>query len=308
MSNRLFIRDWKVIVDGLDVSNCDLEFKVLRTIKPEPNKASFTIWNLTQDTRAKFLKRNQPVPGGKTVAIPVSVEAGFVDNTAVIFSGELNQVGSKKEDTDWKTIIAGMDGGKEWRGSRIRANFSSGTPFGQMVKQCAQALGLGIGNVTDFEGNESIAALGTSCKHGFTLDGSASDCFNRILSSIGLTWSIQNRTIQILPIGQPLNQQAILLSPTTGLLDSPEAAIDSTISMGSPQQFAAGATPVQKKTKPKDPSILKIKALMIPGLFPGRKIALDSEEFSGGYYITECEYVGQSWGNDWTVNMVARIY
>jgi isochorismate hydrolase len=59
MSSQLFPRAWRVIVGDLDVSNLDVEFKVLSTLKPEPNKCVLTIWNLSQDHRAELLNRGR---------------------------------------------------------------------------------------------------------------------------------------------------------------------------------------------------------------------------------------------------------
>ncbi len=54
--------------------------------------------------------------------------------------------------------------------------------------------------------------------------------------------------------------------------------------------------------------ILKVRAMLIPGLVPGRQIILDSARFKGAYMITECEYVGQTWSMNWHVEMVVRRF
>jgi hypothetical protein len=300
-----------VIVGDLDVSNLDVEFKVLSTLKPEPNKCVLTIWNLSQDHRAELLKRNRPnASSSKLVGIPVQVEAGYKDNTSVIFSGDLREVASFRDDTDWKTTLSGDDGGRSYREARFSPGmqYNAGARIGDILKKCADAMGIGLGNAANFEATAQIAGIGSVLAHSFTLDGSASKALTRLLNSIGLTWSIQRGALQLLQKGAPLNQSAIRLTPSTGLLDSPEAAIDATVSLGNPQQFAPGAKQTTKKVKPKDPGILKLKAMLIPGLDPGRKIALESANFNGGYYLTECEKVGQSWADDWHVNAVARQY
>jgi hypothetical protein len=309
MSTELFRRAWTVTVDTLDVSALDVEFKILKSLKPEPNKCVLTIWNLNEDHRAQLLKRNQPNPGAKLVGIKAQIEAGYKDNTSVLFSGDLREVASSREGTDWKTTLSGDDGGRSYREGKIDKQFAKGTSIGDVLKACANAMGIGLGNVSDYQATAQIEGIGSTLPHTMALSGNASQQLDRVVKSMGLTWSIQNGALQLLNKGKPLNQSAIKLSPDTGLLDSPQSAIDSTVSLGNPQQFAPGAKQtVAKPPKPKAPGILKLKSLLIPGMVPGRKIDLQSAQFNGGYYLTECEYVGQSWSTDWFVNSVARIY
>ena len=92
-----------------------------------------------------------------------------------------------------------------------------------------------------------------------------------------------------------------------GLLDSPEAAIDSTVSLGF-AKTATGKPSTPNPPTPKNTAILKAKAMLIPGLVPGRVVRLESDLYNGNYEITEVEYVGQSFGKDWMAVMVLRNY
>jgi hypothetical protein len=55
-------------------------------------------------------------------------------------------------------------------------------------------------------------------------------------------------------------------------------------------------------------ALVGVKTLMISGLYPGRKVVLDTAEYHGGYQITECKYVGNTAGNDWNVELKLRPY
>jgi hypothetical protein len=141
-----------------------------------------------------------------------------------------------------------------------------------------------------------------------TLAGDVASQMTRVVESIGLTWSIQSGAIQLLQKGKALNLTAIKLSASTGLIGSPEAAIDSSVSLGNPQQFAKGAKQtVARPPKPKDPSIIRARCLLIPGMVPGRAVSLDSAAVKGDYVATECEAVGQSWSDVWGYNLVLRV-
>jgi len=312
---RLWRHAWKVQIDDLDVSALDIEFKILSTIKASPNKCVLTVWNLNQDHRAQILKRNKPNSGSKLVGVPVQVEAGYQDDTAVLFSGDLRETTGQMDGTDRKTILSGDDGGRAYREARINTQFSKGTQIGAALSQVCQAMGIGLGNANDFTSSAQINGWGSTLPHTLTLSGNAATQLDRLLRSIQtndggrITWSIQRGALQLLKKGQPLNQSALRIAPDSGLIGSPEASIDATVSLGNPQQFAAGAKgKTVKAPKPKDPSIIKFRALLIPGLYPGRKILLDTAEYHGGYVVTEVEYEGQSWSDKWNANCVARVY
>jgi hypothetical protein len=307
----LFPRAWKVQVDTLDVSAIDIEFKILSSLKPEPNKCVLTLYNLNRDHRAQLQKRNRPNPSsGKLVGVPTQVEAGYKDNTSVLFSGDLREVAGNRDDVDSRLTLSGDDGGRAYREAQFDESFSfrKGAPIGNILSQCCEAMGIGIGNAANFEATAQISGFGSTLPGPMVFDGPVAAGLTGLLESIGLTWSIQRGALQLREKGKPLNMSAILLSPSTGLLGSPEASIDSSVSLGNPQQFAAGAALKTKKQKPHDTSIVKFKAMLIPGLVPGRKVVLQSSEFNGGYYITEIEAVGQSWGGSWEANCIARIY
>lgn len=327
----LFGRKWQVVVGitetlGLDVSNLDIEFKVLRTLRAPPNRCVLNIWNLNKDHRSQLLKRNRPNPSsGKTVGVPVEIRAGYTNNTSTIFLGDLREVSSVRDRTDWKTTLSGDDGGRAYRESRISKTFTKGTPISTVLQQCVEALNIGTGNVASFLADAAIAGIGGTLPHTMTLAGNAAQQLSRLLNSMGLTWSIQNGVVAISKKGEPINLEAVLITPSTGLIGSPEAGVDASVSLGNPQQFAnvdtssltstalgviqlAKGTKATKQPKPRDVRIVKLKTMLIPGLFPGRKIVLQSDAFDGGFVLTECEYVGQSWGNDWHINAVARQY
>jgi hypothetical protein len=308
--SQLFGRSWKVQVDTLDVSALDLEFDILKSIKPTPNKCSLTIWDLNRDHRAQLLRRNKPNPASNNIiGIPVQVQAGYRDNAPMLFQGDLREVGGGKDVADRKITLSGDDGGRAYREARISKTFTKGTPLSTICQQACSAMGIGQGNSARFFSGVSIEASGNALPHTMTLSGSAAEQLTRVLSSVKLTWSIQNGALQILPNGTPLDQEAIEVSSSTGLLDSPQASIDSTTSLGSAQQFAAGVKQKNAKPpKPKATSVLKVRTLIIPGWVPGRKIVLKSDEYNGGYMIMEARYRGQTWSKDYFIESIVRVY
>lgn len=323
MDTRLFRRDWQVQVQDLDISNLDIEFKVLSKLTmsgpPVPNSCVLTIWNMNKDHRTLLLKRNSPYPdASKIFGIPVKIEAGYIDRRHLIFYGDLRAVGSKNSGTDWITTISGDDSGRAFRQARINVTFIKDTQLSSVFRVICNSMGIGLGNAEDFFDLADIYGFGKTLPASMTFSGSAADAMTRITDSIGLVWSAQRGALQLQVKGKPIQNvgtgkslDAVLISPDTGLISSPESSIDSTISLGNAAQFDP-KHPKQKVKQPKPktsaPGIVKLKTLMIPGLFVGRLIDLRSDQFNGGYMITEVEYVGQTFGNDWYCNLVARIY
>ena len=312
----LFPRAWRVQVDNLNVSNLDIEFKILRTIKSQPSKCLVTIWNLNPEHRAQLLLKNRPngslntQGGDKAQGVYVKVEAGYVGQMWTLFSGDLREVSSTRQGTDWRTTISGDDGGNSYREARFvngGVTFAKGTRVTDVLTQAAKAMGIGIGNVAGFADVARLGVIGSTIPHAMTLSGPVPQGLNRLCNGLGITWSIQGGSLLFADKGAPTGLTAIVLSPATGLLDSPEASVDATVSLGNPQ--AAPKKPnAAKPPKPKSISILKVRAMLIPGLVPSRKIQLQSAAFNGNYYATECEYQGQTWAKPWHVDMITRVY
>lgn len=291
----------------------DIEFKVVRSSKPSPNRATIILWNLNPEHRAQLNKRNRPDgPNGHTKPVFVKLEAGYVDNHSVLLYADMRELTTVRVGTDWKTTLAVDDGGTAVREARFDkggVSFAAGTPIGTVLREVARTLGLGLGNVADFVATAQILGINTPTLPGrMTFTGSAHDALKRVCSTIGVGFSIQGGVLQLLGKGKALNTAAILLSPSTGLVGSPEAAVDSTVSLPFAKEAKGTVQKSPQKLHHSNTAILKAKALLIPGLVPGRVVKMDSAAFNGNYTITDAEYSGQSFGSDWTTSLVLRSY
>lgn len=324
---RLFPRTWRVAVqttaqDAVDVSGLDIEFRILRTLRPAPNRAAVTVWNLSPEHRAQLLARNKPDgPNGRKEPIFVRVEAGYNGNNPVLLYADMRDVASRREGDSWRTLITMDDGGDAVRTARWPdggKQFTKGSPLSQVLRQTCQALGVGLGNAADYEATAAVYGWGTALPHTMTLTGSAFDSLKRVTDSIGITFSIQGGVLQLLAKGKSIDfnpnkpqekeVDALVLSPSSGLLDSPEAAINSSVNLGFARIARGGKTQRSGNAPTVNTGIIKAKAMLIPGLVPGRIVRLESDVVTGNYVISECEYVGQSFGPDWMCVMVLRSY
>lgn len=276
----LFKRDWKLRVGGIDVTGLDFEAQVEKSLKPEPNKCSVSVYGLNQDTRraiealsifdpkrARTRSRPTSVRAPKTGKIRVELEAGYEGRRSLIFLGDLRRAITERDEAEVVTNIEGEDGGRSVLSSRVSQSFPPGTPVGAVVAACAEAMGVGLGNIL-----EVMPQLTRVYSEGTVLDGNAADELKGVLRRAELTYSIQNGNLQFLRAGTGLPVEAFLITPETGLI-------------GSPQRDATG--------------LVLITTLLLPNIAPGAYVSLKSRDYSGTLRISRIEYSLSSFGTDW---------
>lgn len=268
----LFDRVCKVIVGGLEISNLDLSFSVSKDLTPKPNKAEIKIWNLTEAHRSAIEQMKD---------VPCLIEAGYKAGTSNIFLGDLRSSLTVIEGPDWVTSLSSGDGEKATQKARVNISVKKNTPTTDILKLAAKSLGVGEGNLKTAASQIQSAGLGTIFTAGTVLSGSAVREMTNICRAVGLTWSVQDGKLQILPLAKALDGEAIKLSAATGMVGSP--SVD---------------------TK----GVLKVTTLMIPDVFPGRKIVLDAVRLKGQYRIEKTQHQGDTFGGDWKIEIEAKKY
>jgi hypothetical protein len=297
--SRLFDRYYRLQLDRVVIEGTlDIEAKIEKTDKAEPNKAQIKVFNLNPDHRDQLLRMSgTQIDKSQRKPIFVELDAGYADNHGVIFSGDLRNLETRIENkVDISIVVFGHDGGHKFKTSTIEKSFAKGTPLATAIRACAEAMGVGTGNVDEVSGTATIPGLGKTLPQGIVLHGPAWSQLDRLLKSAGLEWSIQDNNIIVTERGKPLNRSAIRLSPETGLIGSPETEVTTDVVPG-------------KAAPPKTKHGVKAKALIQPGLYPKRKVILDTENFKNrGFVISSVEYNLQSGGNDWYADMILLNY
>jgi hypothetical protein len=256
---------------GFDLSNLDCVFKAKKNLKPEPNTASVKLYGLAPETR-RILETPKK--------LVLRLEAGYPGSVAQLFLGEVRSAHTTREGPELVTEIATADSAKEMAKARLQMTIGPKVPTAVALKAIAQALGVGMGNVGIVAAR--LSASGSAIfGPGSALSGNAERLMTDICRSADLEWSVQDGVIQILDRGTALNEKAVLLSPDTGLVGSPT---------------------VDHK------GVVSATAFIQPDLRPGRKVAFDSLDFKGGYKIGDCEYTGDTAGNDWYCKMELTKY
>ena len=266
---RLFNRRWRVQIGTLDVSQCAIKFKAARSLYGYAGTAELEVRNLTQEHRDEILAS----PRRTTF---VEVIAGYAEGMSLIFRGDKRKTIPVREGADWIVKITAGDGEHALRNARVGRSFASGSTVQQVVQHIADAMGVGVGNATSALRGATLGGLDGVFPEGTMLYGLAAEELTRLTSSIGLTWSIQDGALQILPRGGALAREALSLGPDTGLIGAPEV--------------------VNRRT-------CNVKTLLIPGLVPGQQVVLNSDVVRGVWRISKAEYAGDTHGPEWTASL-----
>lgn len=271
------MKAWRVRVDTLRFTGLDISFDVEKSLRREPNKCTLRVLNLSADHRRQLEQLNTTRKRGPG-RIRVELEAGYRETgMSMVFRGDLRTALSTQEDDGtWVTTLEGEDGGRAVLWARVNRSFPAGTRVDQVIRACAEAMGVGVGNLEDAIQGARLEGAGATFTEGTVLSGPAPDELDGVLRSVGLTWSVQNGVLQLLQRGQALQTTAVRLTSDTGLVGTPGRAADGTVTA---------------------------KAFINPELYPGRQIQLDSPNVRGFFRVRKAKYSGDSAGDTWYVAM-----
>jgi len=309
-------RDWSITVGTVRVTpgapgrSLTCRFEVVKTVEREPNKLTLKIYNLTERRRNALLELEE--------APQVQVVAGYQDLTDTIFVGDARDIGNYRDGVDNILELEAEDGGTSYRTATIQESFAPGVSVATVIGACADAMGVGRGNTASVAADAELDSGSNTYPTGTTVSGVAWRQLNRVCQSASLRWSVQNGVLQLMrlrriPVSyrarateaeddteldfvktgggyaviQPAEVRAIRLSPSTGLLGSP--------TRGKRDDRTGRVT-------------FGAKALMIPGLYPGRVVRLDSRLVESNLLCRRARYVGDTTGNDWMVDLELQEY
>ena len=269
----LFGRTLRLTVDTLVVEHLDVEFTVAKSLQPEPNKAEIRIYNLNRSHREQLEQKD---------SVPVELFVGYEESEVaegMIYKGSLRRPFSVLEAPDWVTTIRTGDSEKQVRSSRVNKSFSPGATFQALLDGAAEAMGVGLGNAKEAFSKGDFAGGAKTLFGGGVLQGLAHKEMQRLLRSANLEYSIQDGELQVMEIGKALQGTAQVLSPSTGLV-------------GSPQFGTKGE--------------LKARCLLIPDVYPGRKVRVKSDRVDGFFRVEKAEYRGATRGDEWFVDIEGK--
>jgi hypothetical protein len=271
----LWNRECYVTVDGLEIRGLRIRFRATKTLTSDPNTLDLEITNLASSTRAKMQKKRAAV----------IVVAGYKGTSEVIFSGDARSTDHARQGAEWVTHIQCGDGEKAYTRSVSAFSLAPGAGVAEVLKRLVSDLPVASKDALSAIGRGDFELAFRTFQQGFTSQGKTVRELERALSVHGIDWSIQDGKLQLLQGRKSTKESAVLLSPKTGLIGSPDH--------GSPE-------------KPGMPQFLKMQSLLQPSIRPGRAIRLESESFNGDYRAEKVMHAGDSHGQEWTTSIEAR--
>lgn len=244
-----------------------VDFSVERTLKKQPNKVDITVYNLSLENRTALQK----------TLVQVSLEAGYIENRHEIFSGQVTFAKSILTGNDWVTTFQAGDGVKAFQSARVNTSLKGPVKPGDALQACVKALGFGEGNIA-----EKLGGLRDTFKQytqGVALSGKAEKKLSGIVHSMGYDWSVQGGQVIMLGPKEYIGTDAYLLSKNSGLVSTPE---------------------------PGEKGIIKLTALLIPDLAPGRPVEIDSPTAKGLFRIEKVIDHGSTHTLDWFADLEAK--
>lgn len=280
--SRAFRRAWSVTIGTTRIESgtneLALKFSVEKSLEREPNKATVQIANLRPDRRRQLEQLSSP---------QIELRAGYIDMEDVIFVGDARDIWSERDKTDVVTNIEAEDGGRSYRTATLERSFTPNVSVVTVLRACTDAMGVGIGNAASIISSAELDTAGDRFAGGVVLSGQAWRSLDRICRSCSLSWSIQNGVLQLRQAGLPAETRAIRLAPSTGLIGSPTRGM---------------------RDERTNRVAYQARCLIMPGLYPGRVITLESSEINGGFLCRRVGFSGDSSGEDWFAELELEEY
>jgi hypothetical protein len=272
--------------DGLDLSQFKITFTIKKTDAQSPNEAEIKVYNLAQNTVNQIQKE----------LTRVTLQAGYQDNFAVIFDGNIKQVKSGRDNgTDSYLHIFAGDGDDAYNFAVVNKTLAAGSTQSDQTNASLKAMQNVKGGDIQLQNKAKLA-------RGKVMYGMSRDYLRQSADTDNAAWSIQDGKLQIIPINGLAKGTAIVLNSKTGLIGTPEQTNDGIQikALLNPQIKVGGAVKVdegdiQAATIQSKTSTEKKDKANTPAT-----IAND-----GLYKVISVEYNGDNRGNDWYCDIIA---
>lgn len=304
----LFDRVAELIVGesgGKVVSIKDLRFSftIEKNASSTPNQSVIRIWNMREETRRIV----------ETVNNAVILKAGYAQDTGpqTIFVGVVTRSTTMREGPDWITELELADGLIAYRDGKAALQFPVGSNALTVVAGIAGQFGLPVKPLpTD---------VAKTYPHGFSFVGRLRDAMNKACDYAGLEWSIVDHEIQIIKKGGVAKKRAIVLSPDTGMIGSPQpeaktmseknaAKSGLTVDNAGVRVKKSDTTKTGKKRTTLEVQGYSVDSLLQPSINPGSYVQVKSFAIDGEFFRVESvTHRGDTGGGEWKTSMVLRL-
>jgi hypothetical protein len=281
-------------IPPLAISQLRVNFSIDLSLEPEPNRATFTVCNLSATSRSAIMAE-----------MPLMFAAGYVVPQP-IFIGRIASVKHRRVPTGWETEIEALDGHTEMKHAKFDVAFPAGTPLQTIIAAMAATLGLPF-ELGFIPANNSIMV-------GTTYSGTTFKCLNQITKQLNLQWSVQQGVLYVSDKNQPpisAMAQFVLLSPDTGLIGSPVVTMEEEPEELMPVGSIEAVALLNPKLLPNKPvKIAPTNPMSFAGvrIVKGLKVGGFSVTANGVYRISRARFVGSNIDGVFNSEIVCPIW
>lgn len=291
--------------EGILIKDLRFSFSIEKTLSETLNTSTIKIYNLAPSSRKLVETPNNAVV----------LKAGYAEDKGAltIFIGIVRRSLTVREGVDWVTELELDDGLIAYRDSKLSTSFSPGASGVDVLNSVASKFGLPVG----------VLPTGISNKQypqGFSFVGRVRDAMNKVCNYLGLEWSIQNQTIQIIKKGGSRERTAIVMSPSTGMIGSPQLeAKTMSDKLAAKQGLTTNSNGVVTKKSdkltvsgnpPKDRLEVqgyKVESLMQPTILPGDVVKVEAEGVGNWFKVERVTHQGDNFGKEWVTEVSVRF-
>lgn len=261
---------------GVKIEGLRIAFDIEKTNAKSANNAKIMIYNLNESNKS-LLKTKEDL----SLTLEVGYGANGVD---LLFTGDIVRSTTQRNGADFITTIEVDDGDESLRKAKLEKSYAAGASEKTIVEDALQSMKdagqIVIGSIDSLR--DEVA------QNGFSASGLASNIIEQITSKQGLEFSIQNNETQILGTDEDTGEDAIVLTPSTGLIGSPRIGL-----IGKDASKTDG---------------IEFKALIQTTRFkPGRKVKIKSREVDGFFKILKSKFTGDTHAPAWFVNCEGQL-
>ena len=261
---------------GVKIEGLRIAFEIEKTNAKAANNAKIMIYNLNESNKS-ILKSKEDL----SLTLEVGYGANGVD---LLFTGDIVRSTTQRRGADFVSTIEVDDGDEALTRAKIEKSYAAGASEKTIVEDALQSMKdagqVVIGSISSLR--DEVA------QNGFSASGLASNIIEQITSKQGLEFSIQDNETQILGTDEDTGEEAIVLTPSTGLIGSPRIGL-----IGKDASKTDG---------------IEFKALIQTTRFkPGRKVKIKSREVDGFFKILKSKFAGDTHAPAWFVTCEGQL-
>ena len=260
---------------GVKIEGLRVSFDIEKTLGQSANNAKVMIYNLNESNKS-ILKTKEN--------LSLTLEVGYgINNVDLLFTGDIVRSTTQRNGADFISTIEVADGDEGLRKATLDKSYVAGTNEKTIMEDALNAM-KETGQVIV----GTIATIGDNiAQNGFSATGLASDIVDGLAKKQDHDFSVQDNETQVLKTDEDTGEEAIVLTPSTGLIGSPRIGL-----IGESITKTDG---------------IEFKALIQTTRFkPGRIAQIKSREVDGFFKILKSKFTGDTHAPAWFVTCEAK--